>query len=125
MCINRVLSHTRFIDFKEIMSFSHWLTVAMLSLLSFTSMAQQNFRMPDPSDADAPVPEVAYTSTFKNYQSATDENESPDKIWRASNDAVGNAGMHAGQKHGASVSPAAPITDIPHTHGVAPTGKGN
>ena len=107
------------------MSFSHWLTVAMLSLLSFTSMAQQNFRMPDPSDANASVPEVAYTSTFKNYQSATDEKESPDKIWRTSNDAVGNAGMQAGQKHDVRESTATPITDIYHAHGVAPTEKGN
>lgn len=42
----------------------------------------------DPSSATADVPAAAYESAFKTYRPVAEESTSPDKGWRAANDAV-------------------------------------
>lgn len=52
--------------------------------------------VPDPTRADATVKAQPYESVFKNYQPASDETTSPDKLWRGANDAVAGQGGHSG-----------------------------
>jgi hypothetical protein len=42
----------------------------------------------EPSDANASVPAMQYDSAFKGYQPAAEPTTSPDKAWRAANQAV-------------------------------------
>jgi hypothetical protein len=112
-----VLSHARFIDFEEIMSFAHWLTVAAFASLPYAAVAQQNNHQPDPTDANTPVPAAPYESAFKNYQTAADEQESPDKTWRAANEEMAKLGGHSGHIKGEASSAsteAAPVDRIQH-----------
>jgi hypothetical protein len=101
-----VLSHAH-IDLEEIMSFAHWLTVAMLASAPFATVAQQKHHQADPSDAYASVPASTYESAFKNDTTAADEQETPDKSWRAANDEVWKLGGHAGHVKGNSTSSSA------------------
>jgi hypothetical protein len=89
------------------MSFAHWLTAAMLASTPFVVVAQQKHHQADPSDAYASVPASTYESAFKNYKAAADEQESPDKSWRAANDEVEKLGGHAGHIKGNSTSSSA------------------
>ena len=50
----------------------------------------------DPTRADATVRAQPYESVFTNYQPASDETTSPDKLWRGANDAVAGQGGHGG-----------------------------
>ena len=50
----------------------------------------------DPTRANAIVKVQPYESVFKNYQPASDESTSPDKLWRGANDAVAGQGGHSG-----------------------------
>ena len=90
------------------MSFLYWPTVATLALLPAAAIAQQA-QQAGPTDAHAPVPASSYVSAFENYQTATDNQSSPDAVWRAANEEVGRSDPHAG--HGAmpgmSAQPAA------------------
>jgi hypothetical protein len=102
-----VLSRARFIDFEEIMSFAHWLTAAALASLPFAAIAEQKHHQADPTDASAAVPASGYESAFKNYRAAADEQESPEKVWRAANDEMGKVGGHAGHIKDDSTTPSA------------------
>jgi hypothetical protein len=113
-----VLAHAPSIDFEENMSFAHWLTVAAMAALPFAVGARQKQPQADPTDATAPVSVSAYESAFKNYRSASDEQQSPDKTWRAANDEAGKLGGHAGQMKDDSNTPAdsAPAHAMPADH---------
>jgi hypothetical protein len=106
--------HACSIDFEEIMSFSHWFTVAALALLPAmlppAASAQQPLQQPDPADANAPVPASGYVSAFKNYRAAADEKASPDKVWRAANEEVQSQGEHAGHMKDPGPGNASPAT---------------
>ncbi|OBV38462.1 hypothetical protein [Janthinobacterium psychrotolerans] len=52
---------------------------------------------PAPQDAQASVPSVVYRSAFDTYQSAVEDEATPDETWRAVNRKVGDAGGHMGQ----------------------------
>lgn len=104
------------------MSLAHWLTVAALASLPLAAMGQQhqqNHRSANPVDANAGIPASSYESVFKNYQAAADEQESPDKTWRAANEEVAKLGGHAGHiKSGSTTSSApAPLQVKPADHG--------
>jgi hypothetical protein len=103
-----VLSRACSIDFEEIMSFAYWLTVAALASLPFAVVAQQKQNQSDPTNANAPVSGAAYESAFKNYQPAADQQQSPDKTWRAANEEVGKLGGHAGNMKDGSFASSAP-----------------
>lgn len=51
---------------------------------------------PAPQDPQAAVPAVQYRSAFDDYQSATEDEATPDQTWRAVNRKVGEAGGHQG-----------------------------
>jgi HAMP domain-containing protein len=78
------------------MAFTKWLAVAALASLPFAAVAQRASQQLQPGDANATVPASVYESAFKNYQAAADEQDSPDKGWRASNDEIQRLGGHAG-----------------------------
>lgn len=50
----------------------------------------------DPTRPDVAVVAQPYESVFKNYQPASDETTSPDKLWRGANNAVAGQGGHGG-----------------------------
>ena len=60
----------------------------------------QSQGQPNPVAATEHVPAVTYVSAFKNYQSATDSQTSPEQAWRAANETVGKLGGHAGHIKG-------------------------
>lgn len=50
-----------------------------------------------PSDPAAFVPPVVYQSALAAYQSAPEQDKSPDETWRAANQAVGKAASQPGK----------------------------
>jgi hypothetical protein len=100
------------------MSFAHWLIVAALASVPFAAVAQQIQNHAGPSDANAPIPASTYESAFKNYKPAADEQEPPDKRWRAANDEVRKLGGHAGHVEDNSTAPSArtPAPAMPAHH---------
>lgn len=90
------------------MSFSYWPKVAALALLPAAAIAQQ-VQQAGPTDANAPVPASSYVSAFENYRTATDNQSSPDAVWRAANEEVGRSDPHAGHSAtpGMNAQPAA------------------
>ncbi|WP_157406533.1 MULTISPECIES: hypothetical protein [unclassified Janthinobacterium] len=59
----------------------------MLPLAVFAEPASE------PADALAPVPATRYDSVFAQYRPATEQKDSPDKVWRAVNKEVEGGGM--------------------------------
>lgn len=51
---------------------------------------------PQPQDAQATTPPLAYRSAFDAYRPAPDEDATPDETWRDVNRKVGDAGGHMG-----------------------------
>ena len=97
----------------------------LLAALSapFAAQAQQSGPAANPADPAAPVPALVYVSTFQDVPRPTDVAQTPDKVWRAANDALSalpNHGGHAGhgaqqpveQAHGHH-APAAPAAQQP------------
>jgi hypothetical protein len=70
-------------------------TLALLPLLSFAAIAQQA-QQAGPADPRASVPVPVYVSAFKTYQPAADAPATPDRAWRAANEAAANNDPHAG-----------------------------
>lgn len=111
------------------MKFQQWFAVGILASLPFAATAQQAPERPNPLDANATVRASAYKSAFKNYEpAAADEQESPDKTWRAANDEVGKLGGHVGHMKGeasasASSSSASPTTSTPASTAPVDHGK--
>lgn len=87
----------------------------------FAAHAQQSSPVANPADPAAPVPALVYVSAFQHAPRPADADQTPDKVWRAANDALvappdhgGHAGHGAPQpaeqshKHQAPAAPAAP-----------------
>lgn len=90
------------------MSFPHWIAVAMLAALPMAAIAEQATQA-GPADATGGSTAAAYESVFKSYRSATEEQESPDKAWRAANEMVGKLGGHSGHmEQGNDADPSQP-----------------
>ena len=71
----------------------------------------------DSTRPDAPGITQPYESAFKNYQPATDEATSPDKLWRGANDAVAGQGSHGSM---AGMQMDGPMTMSRHGSGEKP-----
>jgi len=67
----------------------------LLPLLPFAAMAQQA-QQAGPADPRASVPVPVYVSAFKTYRPAADAPATPDRAWRAANEAAANNDPHAG-----------------------------
>ena len=74
------------------MSFSHWITVAVVAVLPLAATAQQS-RQPGPADANATVPAIGYVSAFENYRTTPTEKATPDQLWRAANEEITSQDM--------------------------------
>lgn len=57
-----------------------------------------------PASSTAPVPTVSYQSAFETYKPITNESKTPDKSWRAANDAVGAEPMGGMQMGGGAMT---------------------
>lgn len=81
------------------MKFNFWVVAGALLAVPACALAQQ---AADPADPRATVPAAVYVSVFTNVsRSAPDDNElTPDKVWRAANDAVAGATGHAAHGDG-------------------------
>ncbi|HYD60498.1 MAG TPA: hypothetical protein VEC35_09100 [Noviherbaspirillum sp.] len=88
------------------MSFLHYSIALATAMLSLFASAQQKYAAPSPADGEATVPQIVYQSAFNSYQSSSEEQATPDKTWRASNDEMGRLKGHAG--HLSADRPAAP-----------------
>ncbi|WP_132260305.1 hypothetical protein [Paucimonas lemoignei] len=83
------------------------LLVALPLAASAQNTAQGASHQRSPLDASTTASGPAYVSAFRNYQVASDEETTPDKVWRNANDAVGKLGGHAGHIQGnADTAPA-------------------
>lgn len=101
------------------MFIKQWIAIGVLvsALTPFAATAQQKTQQPNPLDANAPVSVSTYTSAFKNYQAASNEEEvSPDKTWRAANDEVGKLGGHGGHIKNDAAGAPTPATSAPVDH---------
>ena len=90
------------------------LLAAILGVLlaaPLAALAQQSLRTPDPADPGAAVPPIVYESAFSRPAAAPQDGQpTPDKAWRAANDAVasGPAGHGAHQAPGGGHAHAGP-----------------
>lgn len=89
------------------------LRAAMLGALlaaPLAALAQPSPRTPDPADPGAAVAPIVYESVFtRPAQAPQDAQPTPDKVWRAANEAVAGPAGHAG--HGAHQGGAAGNAD--------------
>ena len=77
------------------MSFSHWISVAVVAFLPLAATAQQS-QQPGPADANATVPAIGYVSAFENYRTTPAEKATPDQLWRSANEELTSQDMHGG-----------------------------
>ena len=74
--------------------------IGAVLVLPMYAHAQQSRPLPDPADPAVAVPPTVYESVITSRSPAPqDAQATPDKSWRAANDAVAGAPGHAG--HGA------------------------
>ncbi|WP_156885590.1 hypothetical protein [Massilia niastensis] len=96
-----------------------WAAIGAVLAVPFAAQAQQSHRAADPADPDVVVPPTVYESAIAGYSPLVQDTQAtPDKSWRAANEAVARSQGHAGhgahhgaesgQAHGASAPPAAP-----------------
>ncbi len=79
------------------MSIPHWLAAAaLIGAFPLAATAQQAQQPLNPVDADAPVSSASYVSAFKNYRASSEDEATPDKVWRRANDEMQSLGGHAG-----------------------------
>ena len=81
-----VPAHVCNFDTEIQMTLMQWRICALAALLPLS--AALNAAQADPTDPSANVPPARYDSAFKSYIAAEDDSVSPDKGWRAANDAV-------------------------------------
>lgn len=95
--------------------------IGALLVLPMQAHAQQSRPLPDPADPTVAVPPTVYESVVSSpAPAAPDGQATPDKIWRAANDAVAGMPSHAGHgAHGAERQhqghDAAPAASTPAT----------
>ena len=80
------------------MNLKPWVALGAL-LPALAVQAQQPSRSPDPTDPTDPsvaVPATMYQSVLTGYAPAEKDTPTPDKSWRAANDAVAGQPGHAG-----------------------------
>ena len=77
------------------MRFPYWLPIAAVAALPLAALAETG-ALPNPADASIAVNPFPYVSAFEGYRPAAEEQETPDKSWRASNDTMQRLGGHAG-----------------------------
>jgi hypothetical protein len=79
-------------------------TIGALLALPFAALAQQSPRQADPADPHVVVPALVYESIISGVAAPGQAEVTPDKSWRAANDAVAGTQGHA--SHGATATAA-------------------
>jgi hypothetical protein len=100
------------------MTLKQWVAIGALASASFAVTAQPAPNRPNPLDASATVPAASYKSAFDNFQKLpSNEQPSPDKLWRAANDEVAKSGAHSGHaaQEAAAAPAAAQATPVDHS----------
>jgi len=93
------------------------LLAALAAVLPGVQAGQRSPR-PDPADPRVAVPAPAYVSAMQDYLPAVkDGGPTPDRSWRAANDAVGGQSPHAGHQ---APAPASASTEPPQRAKPAP-----
>lgn len=91
-----------------------WAAFAALSAAALGAQAQQSNRTPDPTDPSVAVPATVYESVLTGHVPPANNNQTPDKAWRAANDALAGQAGHAGHgSHGSHSAPAAAPVPAP------------
>ena len=109
------------------MSFSHWISVAVVAFMPLAATAQQP-QHANPADANAPVPAIGYVSAFENYRTTPTEKDSPDQVWHAANEEIASQDMRGGPMAMPGMEPAASGNhmSVPGMGpGAAPAASGN
>lgn len=75
------------------MSSIRFIALAMV-MAAHVTLARAAPLQPDPASPAADSMPVSYHSAFEGYQPMREAGESPDAVWRAANQEVGNAGGH-------------------------------
>jgi len=78
--------------------------------------AQRTSPAADPADPAAPAPALVYVSAFQDAQRPADAGQTPDKRWRAANDALAAAPEHGGHGAPQPVQKPAPQPAAAHAH---------
>ena len=73
-----------------------WLASTCLALMPLAVIGQPQRAEANPLDARVAVPAPRYESAFQSYRSVSDDDTTPDTVWRAINDQVKELGGHAG-----------------------------
>lgn len=75
----------------------------------FAAHAQQSSPAANPADPAAPVPALVYVPALQEAPRTADAGQTPDKLWRAANDALVAAPDHGG--HAGHVAPQPVVQD--------------
>lgn len=65
-------------------------------MAAHVTLAQAAPSQPEPASPIAESVPVSWQSAFERYQPMREEKETPDTVWRAANEEVGNAGGQGG-----------------------------
>ena len=101
------------------MTLMHWRFCALASLLPLS--AALNAAHADPTNSSANVPPAQHSSAFKSYIAAAEDSVSPDKGWRAANDAVADK---PGQGHMMGMQMSGSMSMPMPSNAVKPTSAG-
>lgn len=74
-----------------------WAAIGALQALPLCAQAQQSCPQADPADPSVAVPPIVYESVVAGSPRAPQDTQlTPDKAWRAANDALAGVSAHAG-----------------------------
>lgn len=90
-----------------------WAAFAALSAAALEAQAQQSNRSPDPADPSVAVPATVYKSVLTGHVPPANSTQTPDKTWRAANDAVAGQAGHAGHHQAPAPAPAQEVPRQP------------
>jgi hypothetical protein len=84
-------------DFEEKMPYRQWFAALAMAAMPFAVYAQQTQSSPDVTNPAAPTAPVRYESAFSTYQTSSEDESTPDTVWRSVNEEMGKLGGQVGQ----------------------------
>lgn len=78
------------------MLYRQWFAALTMAAMPFAVYAQQNQAYPDVTNPAALTAPVRYESAFSAYQTSSEDESTPDTVWRSANDEVGKLGGQVG-----------------------------
>ncbi|MEH6434762.1 hypothetical protein [Massilia sp. DD77] len=98
------------------MKLTLWAAIGALLAAPLAAHAQPTQRAPDPADPKAAVAPLVFESVIAMPPAQDEAAQTPDKRWRAANDALGSRPGHV-HDHGAPAAPAPAPAPAPVDHG--------